>query len=126
MSGTYNKAILIGRLGRDPELRYTQNGTPVTQLSLATNEAYTDREGNRQERTEWHRVVVWNKQAENAARHLAKAVWCSSRARCRREAFRTSTEWTAMSQRSRPRVWCSCRTAKDPQFLLPRTRTRLR
>jgi single-strand DNA-binding protein len=72
MSGTYNKAIVIGRLGRDPELRYTQNGTPVAQLSLASNEAYTDREGNHQERTEWHRVVVWNKQAENAAKHLAK------------------------------------------------------
>ena len=72
MSGTYNKAIVIGRLGRDPELRYTQAGTPVTQMSLASNETYTDRDGNRQERAEWHRVVVWGKQAENAANHLAK------------------------------------------------------
>ena len=72
MAGTYNKAILIGRLGRDPELRYTQNGTPVTNISLATNEVYTDREGNRQEKTDWHRVVVWNRQAETVANYLGK------------------------------------------------------
>jgi single-strand DNA-binding protein len=72
MAGTYNKAILIGRLGRDPELRYTQSGTPVTNISLATNEMYTDRDGNRQERTDWHRVVVWNRQAETVANYLGK------------------------------------------------------
>ena len=58
-----NKVMLIGRLGRDPELRYTQNGTPVTSLNVATDESYTDRDGNRQERTEWHRVAVFQKQA---------------------------------------------------------------
>ena len=72
MAGTYNKVTLVGRLGRDPELKYTQSGTPVANLSLATDESYTDREGNRQQQTEWHKVVVWNKQAENASNYLSK------------------------------------------------------
>lgn len=72
MAGTYNRVIIIGRLGRDPELRYTQNGTPVANMSLATDETYTDREGNRQKRTEWHKVVVWNRQAETVSNYLAK------------------------------------------------------
>lgn len=67
-----NKVMLIGRLGRDPELRYTQNGTPVTSLSIATDESYTDRDGNRQERTEWHRVTVFQKQAELCSNYLSK------------------------------------------------------
>jgi single-strand DNA-binding protein len=67
-----NKVILIGNLGRDPEVKYTQSGTAVANLSVATNEVWTDRNGERQERTEWHRVVVWGKQAEIAAEHLAK------------------------------------------------------
>ena len=67
-----NKVMLIGRLGRDPELRYTQNGTPVTSLNVATDESYTDRDGNRQERTEWHRVAVFQKQAELCSNYLSK------------------------------------------------------
>lgn len=67
-----NKAILIGNLGRDPELRQTGSGTPVCEFSLATTERYTDGSGNRQERTEWHRIVVWGRQGENAARYLSK------------------------------------------------------
>ncbi len=72
MAGTYNRALLVGRLGRDPELRYTQSGTPVANLSLATDESYTDKEGNRQSRTEWHKVVVWNRQAETVSNYLGK------------------------------------------------------
>jgi single-strand DNA-binding protein len=72
MAGTYNRVVIIGRLGRDPDLRYTQNGTPVANMSLATDESYTDRDGTRQKRTEWHKVVVWNRQAETAANYLAK------------------------------------------------------
>ena len=67
-----NKVMIIGRLGRDPELRYTQSGTPVTTLNIATDESYTDREGNRVERTEWHRVTVFQRQAENCANFLRK------------------------------------------------------
>ncbi|MFQ5876083.1 MAG: single-stranded DNA-binding protein [Acidobacteriota bacterium] len=67
-----NKVILIGNLGRDPEVRYTQNGTAVANFTLATNEVWTDRSGERQERTEWHRIVVWGKQAEIVKEHLSK------------------------------------------------------
>ena len=67
-----NKVILIGNLGRDPEVRYTQNGNAVANLNLATNEVWNDKSGNRQERTEWHRVVVWGKQAEIAKEYLSK------------------------------------------------------
>jgi len=67
-----NKVILVGNLGRDPELRYTPSGTAVANFSLATNEAWTDKSGQKQERTEWHRVVVWGKQAEIAGEYLQK------------------------------------------------------
>jgi len=67
-----NKVILIGNLGRDPEVKYTQNGTAVANLSVATNEVWTDKSGQKQERTEWHRVVVWGKQAQVLAEHLGK------------------------------------------------------
>ena len=67
-----NRVMILGRLGADPELRYTPNGAAVCSMSLATTERSTDREGNKQEQTEWHRVVVWNKQAENCAKYLAK------------------------------------------------------
>jgi single-strand DNA-binding protein len=67
-----NKVILIGNLGRDPEVRYTQNGTAVANFTLATNEVWTDKGGERQERTEWHRIVVWGKQAEIVREYLSK------------------------------------------------------
>ena len=67
-----NKVMLIGRLGRDPELRYTQSGSPVATLNVATDESYVDRDGNKVERTEWHRVSVFQRQAENCANFLAK------------------------------------------------------
>lgn len=68
----FNKVILEGRLGKDPELNYTQNGTAVANLSLATSENYKDKDGQRQEKTEWHKIVVWDKNAENAAKFLGK------------------------------------------------------
>ena len=67
-----NKAMIIGRLGRDPELRYSQDGKPVCTMSAATDESYTDRNGQKVDRTEWHRIVVYGKTAENCARYLAK------------------------------------------------------
>lgn len=72
MAGSYNKVILIGRLGRDPELRYTPSGTPVANFPLATSETYTDKNGNKQEKTDWHKIVVWNNQAENVTKYLSK------------------------------------------------------
>jgi single-strand DNA-binding protein len=67
-----NRVILVGNLGRDPELRYTAGGQPVASFSIATNERWNDREGKTQERTEWHRIVVWGKQGENCANYLQK------------------------------------------------------
>lgn len=67
-----NKVMLIGRLGRDPEIRYTQSGQPLTTFSIATDEGFTDRDGNRQDRTEWHRIKVWGRQAEPCANYLHK------------------------------------------------------
>lgn len=67
-----NKVILIGNLGRDPEVRFTQNSIPVANFTLATNDIWTDKAGERQERTEWHRIVVWGKQAEIVREHLSK------------------------------------------------------
>jgi single-strand DNA-binding protein len=70
--GSVNKVILVGNLGRDPEVRYTQGGAPVANFTLATNEVWTDKAGAKQERTEWHRVVAWGKTAEIARDHLGK------------------------------------------------------
>lgn len=67
-----NKVQIIGRLGRDPELRYTQSGAPVCSLNVATDESYTDREGNKVDRTEWHRVSVFQRAAEACANYLTK------------------------------------------------------
>jgi single-strand DNA-binding protein len=67
-----NRAILVGRLGRDPETRYTSAGQAVCNFTLATDETFKDRNGERQKRTEWHRIVVWGKQAEIAQQYLRK------------------------------------------------------
>ena len=68
----FNKATIVGRLGQDPEVRYTQDGTAVTNLSIATSESYKDKNGERQDKTEWHRVNVWGKTAENCGQYLGK------------------------------------------------------
>lgn len=68
----YNRVILCGCLGRDAELRYTVGGTAVATLNLATSETWTDKSGQKQERTEWSRVVVWGKSAESLSEYLTK------------------------------------------------------
>ena len=67
-----NKVILVGHLGRDPELRYTQSGQAVANFTLATSESYSKRDGEREERTEWHRIVAWGRLAEICAEYLSK------------------------------------------------------
>lgn len=67
-----NKVIIVGNLGKDPELKRTPSGAPVTDFSVATTERFTDKSGNRKEETEWHNVVLWNKLAENASQYLRK------------------------------------------------------
>ena len=67
-----NKAILIGHLGKDPELKYTTSGKAVTTFSLATSEKWSDKDGNKQEATTWHNIVVWGKTAEVMKEYLTK------------------------------------------------------
>jgi single-strand DNA-binding protein len=67
-----NKVMLIGNLGKDPELRYTANGTPVASFSIATSDSWKDLEGNLTERTEWHNIVAWRKLAEICGEWLKK------------------------------------------------------
>ncbi len=75
-----NKVILLGNLGADPELKYTPAGYPVCRLSVATSETYM-KDGSRQTKTQWHRVVIWNKQAESCAKYLSKGrtVYCEGK-----------------------------------------------
>ncbi len=68
----WNKVILIGNIGADPELRYTPNGSAVSNFNIATNESWNDKSGERQERTEWHRIVVWGRLAEICNQYLRK------------------------------------------------------
>ena len=72
MAGTVNKVILIGRLGKDPELKCTPSGAPVAKFSLATDESFKDKAGEKQEHTEWHNIVAWNKLAEICGEYLTK------------------------------------------------------
>ena len=69
---TVNKVILIGNLGADPELRYTPSGTPVANFSLATHEQWTNKDGEKGERTEWHRIVAWGRLGEICGEYLHK------------------------------------------------------
>jgi single-strand DNA-binding protein len=71
MSGV-NKVIIVGRLGQDPEIKQVGSGQSVARLNVATSENWTGKDGQKQERTEWHRIVVWGRQAENCAKHLSK------------------------------------------------------
>ena len=70
--GSVNKAILIGNLGKDAELRYTSGGTPVASCRIATTERFNDREGNKKEDTQWHNIVIWGKTAEAIHTYLVK------------------------------------------------------
>jgi single-strand DNA-binding protein len=70
--GSVNKVILVGNLGRDAELRYTPGGAAIATINMATTEVWNDKAGQRQEKTEWHRVVLWGKTAESLAEYLTK------------------------------------------------------
>jgi len=72
MPKSVNKVILLGNLGKDPEVKFTPQGTPVAKFSIATSERYKDKEGNWQERTEWHNIVLWQRLAEIAGEYLKK------------------------------------------------------
>jgi single-strand DNA-binding protein len=72
MAGSVNKVILIGRLGKDPEMKYTPSGAPVCKFSLATDAVWKDKAGEQQRQTEWHNIVTWGKLAEICAEYLTK------------------------------------------------------
>jgi single-strand DNA-binding protein len=72
MANSVNKVILVGRLGKDPEVKYTQAGVPVARFTLATDESWKDQNGEKQQRTEWHNVVAWRKLAEICGQYLNK------------------------------------------------------
>lgn len=99
-----NKIMLIGHLGKDPEVRYTADGTPVATFSIATSENWTDKNGTRQERTEWHNIVAWRRLAELSKRFLTKGrqVYVEGRIQSRdwndREGIRRRTTEVVVSQ----------------------------
>jgi single-strand DNA-binding protein len=90
-----NKVILVGRLGRDPETRYTGGGQAVCNFSLATDESFKSKSGERQKRTEWHKIVVWGKQAEIAQQYLKKGAQIYLEGRIQ------SREWTDKENQKR-------------------------
>lgn len=71
-----NKVIIVGNLGKDPEVRHTPSGQAVANFSIATSESWNDKDGQKQERTEWHRIVVWGKLAELCGKYLSKGRQC--------------------------------------------------
>lgn len=85
MADGLNRAILVGNLGMDPELKFTQGGQAVLRIRLATTESYMNKAGERQERTEWHTVVVWGKRAESLNKILSKGrtIWVEGRIQTR-------------------------------------------
>ncbi len=88
MAGGVNRVILIGNLGADPEVRFTPSGQAVANFRIATNESWTDKSGQKQERTEWHRIVVWGKTAELCGEYLKKGRQCFVEGRLQ------TREWT--------------------------------
>src|ERR671917_788985 len=105
---SFNKLILVGNLGRDPELRYTPQGTPVCSFTLATNEKRKDRAGENQDVTTWFRVTLWGRQAETASQYLTKGRPVYVEGRLRVE------EWTDRDGKSRHTLEVN---ASDVQFL---------
>ncbi len=106
-----NKVILIGNLGRDPEIRYTQGGQPVANFTMATSERWNNKDGERQERTEWHKIVVWGKLAEFCGEYLSKGrqVYAEGRLQTR--------EWEDKDGNKR---WTTEVVANSIQFVGPR------
>lgn len=103
-----NKVMLIGNLGQDPEVRFTPGGQAVATFNIATSEQWTDKAGQKQEKTEWHRIVVWGKQAENCKEYLSKgrSVFVEGRLQTR--------EWTDKEGKKR---WTTEVNAQSVKFL---------
>src|SRR3989442_14562394 len=116
-----NKALLIGNLGKDPEVRFTASGRAVARFPVATSEVLNDAEGQRQERTEWHNVVVWGKQAETCGQYLAKGrqVYVEGAIRTRQYGDTEATR-RPLTEAVAPRARFLARRAGGPQAPPPR------
>ena len=101
--GSVNKVILVGNLGRDAELRYTPGGAAVSKFSLATTEVWNDKSGQRQERTEWHNIDLWGKQAESLSEYLVKGKQVYIEGRLQTDEY-TDKEGVKRTSASRPRL----------------------
>jgi single-strand DNA-binding protein len=108
MAGGINKAILIGNLGADPEVRFTQGGQAVANFRIATSESWKDKNGQQQERTEWHRIVVWGKLAELCGEYLKKGRQCYVEGRLQ------TREWT---NKENQKQWTTEVVAQQVTFL---------
>ncbi len=108
MAGGVNKVILIGNLGADPEVRFTPSGQAVANFRIATNESWTDKSGQKQERTEWHRIVVWGKLGELCGEYLKKGRQCFIEGRLQ------TREWT---DKEGKKNWTTEIVANNVQFL---------
>tara|TARA_B100000282_G_C31410542_1_gene344363 strand:- start:104 stop:508 length:405 start_codon:yes stop_codon:yes gene_type:complete len=97
-----NKVIIVGNLGQDPEARFTAQGTAVTNLSIATNESWKNQEGQIQDRTEWHRVVLYGKMAETASEYMRKGSMVYVEGRLR------TKEWEDQNQNKRKTTEVMC------------------
>ena len=97
-----NKVIIVGNLGQDPEARFTPQGTAVTNLSIATNESWKNQEGQIQDRTEWHRVVLYGKMAETASEYMRKGSMVYVEGRLR------TKEWEDQNQNKRKTTEIMC------------------
>ena len=104
--GSVNKVILVGNLGRDAELRYTPGGAAVATLNMATTEVWNDKAGQRQEKTEWHRVILWGKSAESLSDTSRRASRSTSKAGCRRASGTTRTATSATPPKSAATASC--------------------
>ena len=105
--GSVNKVILVGNLGRDAELRYTPGGAPVATLNLATTEVWNDKGGQRQEKTEWHRVILWGKTAESLSEYLVKGKQIYVEGRLQTASGTTRTATSGTRRKLEAIVWCS-------------------
>ena len=103
-----NKVILVGRLGKDPDMRFTPNGKAVCKFSMATAERWNDASGQKQEKTSWHNIVVWEKLAESCGQYLAKG---------RQVAVVGSTHTREYDDRDGTKRWITEVTAREVEFL---------
>ncbi len=118
-----NKVILLGRLGKDPELKYIPSGAPVANFSIATDEVWIDRNNEKQKRTEWHRIVAWGKQAEFCGEYLSKGrlLYVEGRLRSRTWEDRNGNQRTTTEVNATDIVLLGRRPEEVPEEAQPQT-----